>query len=260
MSNFNSNTVCKAKDPKNCRYHSPSSREQLLAAIQNNDYAAYEKARKLVEAEDAAEAASFVHDEKFRNIKKMPALFVIDRLAHHATTEVNDKAAWIFEEESRPTYKRDGSSITVTENGEVFARRMVKKGKQAPNGFILAETDSFTGHSFGLEPVAQSGFYKMFKEAQGNQQLAPGTYELCGPKINGNPESLEAPHLYAHGSDEANDLPDMRNVSKEEAYKTLETIFADYKARGIEGIVWWGANGKRAKLRVKDFFGDPNRR
>ena len=51
----------------------------------------------------------------------------------------------------------------------------------------------------------------------------------------------------------------MTKVPREEAYETLKTIFADYKARGIEGVVWAGAGGKRTKLRVKDFFGDANR-
>lgn len=202
---------------------------------------------------------SFVHGEMFRNVKKMPALFVINREAHIATTEVNEKAAWIFEQPARATIKRDGTSVTVAEDGKIYARRMVRKGKQPPAGFIPAETDSFTGHTFGLEPVEQSGYAKMFTEAVGEQTLKPGTYELCGPKINGNPENLEGHRLLSHGEDEAVEMPDMRAVSPEEAYETLKPIFADYKTRGIEGVVWWGADGRRTKLRVKDFFGDPNR-
>lgn len=253
---------CKAKNPSTCRYHAPSAQVELLDAVLNKDAVAYKKARERLEQENnpaVVEAEEFVHGEKFRNVKKMPALFEIDRLAHKATTVINEKAAWIFNEPARATIKRDGTSITVNEDGTVFARRAVKKGKTAPNGFIPAETDSFTGSTFGLEPVTQSGFHKMFQQASQGRFLPPGTYELCGPKINGNPESLSEPVLFSHGSDDAIEIPDMSTMPREEAYETLKTIFADYKARGIEGVVWAGANGKRTKLRVKDFFGDENR-
>jgi hypothetical protein len=248
---------CQSNNPATCRFHGQPVENQLENAVRNNDYAAYEEAKK--QAPVPSEKTEFVHDAQYRNIKKMPALFVIDRSAHLATTDVNEPAAWIFNEASRPTYKKDGTSITVAEDGTIYARRAVKKGKKAPPGFIPAETDSYTGHTFGLEPIHQSGFAKMFDEAVGSQTLQPGTYELCGPKINGNPESLETHQLMPHGSETADDVPDMRTVPKEEAYETLKKLFSTYKERGIEGVVWWGANGKRTKLRVNDFFGDPHR-
>jgi hypothetical protein len=258
---FNSSlSVCKAQDKNKCRYHTSSSQKQLQKAIDNEDYTAYAFAKQLIEEENKAEAASeFIHNAKFRNVKKMPALFVIDRVAHQATTDINENAAWIFSEPSHATIKRDGTSITVTDDGKIFARRAVKKGKTAPPGFVPAETDSYTGHTFGVEPVGQSGYAKMFTEAAEGVTLQPGTYELCGPKINGNPENLTEPKLLAHGSEEATEIPDMTTMPREEAYEKLKTIFADYKKRGIEGVVWWGSDGKRTKLRVKDFFGDPDR-
>lgn len=200
--------------------------------------------------------------EPFRNVQKMPALFVIDRARHIATREINPAAAWIFTEPARATIKRDGTSITVTDDGKVFARRAVKKGKNAPAGFRLAEVDPITGHAFGVEPVEQSGFYKMFQEAVEPfyTPLTPGTFELVGPKINGNPENMPSHILLRHGAETAVEIPDMRNVRPEDAFDLLHEIFTDFKERGIEGVVWHGADNKRAKLRVKDFFGDPNRR
>lgn len=257
----NSVVACQARDKTKCRYHTSANQKLLQKAIDNEDYTAYAVAKKLIEEENKAEAKTgFVHDEKFRNVKKMPALFVIDREANIATTVINEKAAWIFDEPSKATIKRDGTSITVTDDGTIFSRRSVKKGKVAPPNFILAEVDSYTGHAFGLEPINQSGFIKPFKEALGNQKLTPGTYELCGPKINGNPEKLTTSKLFNHGSDEATEIPDMTKMDRAEAYETLKTIFTEYKKQGIEGVVWWGADGKRTKLRVYDFFGDPNRR
>lgn len=198
--------------------------------------------------------------ETFRNTKKMTALFVIDRVKHIALPEVNPAAAWLFEEGATATIKRDGTAILVDEDGEVFARRAVKKGKTAPVGFRLAEVDAFTGNAFGVEPMANSPFRKMFKEAVTDidTPLEPGTYELVGPKINGNPEKTDKHTIMAHGADVAKFL-DMRTVDPATAFDTLRPFFVEFKEAGIEGLVWWGTDGKRVKLRVKDFFGDPTR-
>lgn len=102
----------------------------------------------------------------------------------------------------------------------------------------------------------------MFKEALAARGgvIEPGTYELVGPKISGNPEKRDGHVLISHGEEAAVDFPDMRDIAPDEAFAVLKEIFTDFRARGIEGIVWWGAEGKRAKLRTNDFFGDPNRR
>lgn len=197
----------------------------------------------------------------FRNTRKMTALFEIDRVKHVGTDVVNEKSAWVFTEPATATVKRDGTGVLVTPEGEVFVRRSVKKGKRAPEGFRLAETDPFTGHMFGVEPVAQSGFKAMMEEAllAVDEPLTAGTYELCGPKVNGNPEGFDKHVLIRHGSEELTTIPDMRMVKPEEAHALLKEIFAGLKTRGVEGVVWWGADDKRVKLRVKDFFGDTNR-
>lgn len=197
----------------------------------------------------------------FRNTRKMTALFEIDRVKHVGTDVVNEKSAWVFTEPAVPTVKRDGTGVLVTPEGEILVRRSVKKGKKAPEGFRLAETDPFTGHMFGVEPLAQSGFKRPMEEALNNLSapLEPGTYELCGPKVNGNPEGFDKHVLIRHGSEELPTIPDMRTVAPEEAHAILKDVFADLKEQGVEGVVWWGTDDKRVKLRVKDFFGDTNR-
>lgn len=197
----------------------------------------------------------------FRNTRKMTALFEIDRVKHVGTDVVNEKSAWVFTEPAVATVKRDGTGVLVTAEGEVLVRRSVKKGKRVPEGFRLAEVDAFTGHMFGVEPVAQSGFKAMMEEAlpKTGQLLEPGTYELCGPKINGNPERLDAHVLIRHGAEVLPAVPDMRTVAPDDAFELLKVLFKDLQADGVEGVVWWGADDKRVKLRVKDFFGDANR-
>lgn len=197
----------------------------------------------------------------FRNTRKMTALFEIDRANHIGTDVVNEKSAWVFTEPAVATVKRDGTGVLVSPEGEILIRRSVKKGKRVPDGFRLAEIDPFTGHMFGVEPVAQSGFKKMMEEAMLSVGvgLKPGTYELCGPKINGNPEGFNKHMLIRHGSEELATIPDMRTVAPDDAYPLLKELFVGFKARGVEGVVWWGADDKRVKLRAKDFFGDENR-
>jgi len=200
-------------------------------------------------------------DKKFRNTKKMTALFVIDRVNHIAINEINEKSEWLFREEATATIKIDGTGILIDENNNAFARRSVKKGKKAPENYVEFEVDSFTGHSFGIEPIEQSGFKKFFYEALDNFEgdLEPGTYELIGPKINKRYTDLDKHVLVKHGSEVAITIPDMRNVAPDEAYETLEPIFAQFKKDNIEGVVWAGTEGKRVKLRVTDFFGDDSR-
>lgn len=208
---------------------------------------------------------NFIDTVAFRNIKKMPALFKTDHVNHVVLKEINEAASWVFKEEARATAKVDGTSVTILADGTPYARRMVKKGKVAPNGFILAETDPNTGHQFGLEPMEQSGFHKMFAESIANfeGEILEGTYELVGPRIQGNPENVDKPTLIFHGSNTLPNFPDMRDFADntaEEIYDALFPIFEKFRDESVEGVVWWGADGKRAKLRVKDFFGDPNRR
>lgn len=197
----------------------------------------------------------------FRNTRKMTALFEIDRVAHVGTDIVNEKSAWVFTEPATATVKRDGTGVLVTADGEILVRRSVKKGKRVPEGFRLAETDAFTGHMFGVEPMAQSSFKTVLEEAlvATGKPLEPGTFELCGPKVNGNPEGFDTHVLIRHGSETLPVIPDMRTVNPDEAFGLLKDIFTELKNQGVEGVVWWGKDDKRVKLRVKDFFGDTNR-
>lgn len=201
-------------------------------------------------------------NDTFRNVRKMPALFIIDRVNNVGTEEINPNSEWIFTEPATATIKRDGTNITVMSDGSVWARRAVKKGKTAPQNFILAETDPITGHSFGIEPMDQSSFKKFILEAIENfvDELIPGTFELVGPKIQGNPEKFDKHILIPHGTEVATEIPDMTEINPTEAHSILKAIFTDFRTRGIEGVVWAGSEGKRVKLRVKDFFSDENRR
>lgn len=68
-----------------------------------------------------------------------------------------------------------------------------------------------------------------------------GTYECCGPKINGNPENLPDHILIKHGA-EILDVP-----------RTKKGIHEFLKNNNIEGIVFAHPDGRMCKIRRADF-------
>ncbi len=88
----------------------------------------------------------------------------------------------------------------LDDDGAWWARREVKPGKQPPANYHPIETDANTGKTVGWEPAGQSSFAKFWREALDLQpDLLAGTYELIGPKVNGNPEGRSVHMLIRHG-------------------------------------------------------------
>ena len=128
-----------------------------------------------------------------------------DRLVRN---EVVEGAEWVLNGEGRATRKFDGTACMVT-NGRLFKRYEVKRGKTAPPDFVPAtDIDPRTGKQQGWRPVTESPDNKYHLEAFDaalvcfDQIACPdGTYELVGPKIQGNPEGYEEAHrLLLHGA------------------------------------------------------------
>lgn len=199
-------------------------------------------------------------------MKKIPMLLAMtfdDKGNRVITNEVSEKARFLLDHpDAVATWKRDGTAVKLNEDGEWFARRTVKKGKSAPAGFILEEFDPVTGHSFGWEPIEGSAFRKMWKRAVEGEDFAPGTFELIGPKINGDPEKIGKDTLIRHGSEIIEDFPTIDEIKEHEddVIGFLLPFFTDFRARGIEGIVWWVDGVPAVKLRAKDFFPDMDSR
>lgn len=181
-------------------------------------------------------------------MRKIPTLFCRDENdRRHVTREVNPAAAWVLNGEGRPTRKYDGTCVMLDKHGCWWARREVKPGKPFPSEYVVEETDPNTGKTVGWEPVFQSPFLKAFREAVGNfhidkDDLIPGTYELCGPKVNGNPEHFELHMLIPHGEFTLTDVP-----------LDFDGLAAYLSNRPYEGIVWHHEDGRMAKLKRRDF-------
>jgi hypothetical protein len=174
-------------------------------------------------------------------VKKIPTVFVRnpdDR--RHVLSQVTPGCEWVLAGEGRATRKYDGTCVRVNPDGTVWARREVKAGKIHPDAFVSVEMDPTTGKTVGWEPGEQSGFWKYIEEAHTDQ--SPGTYELCGPKVNGNPEKFDRHVLVPHGLVTLDCAP--RDFDGLRDYLTLHAF---------EGIVWHHPDGRMAKLKRRDF-------
>jgi hypothetical protein len=189
------------------------------------------------------------------DVRKIPTLFLRGwaDAPNHVTPVVADGCQWVIKGEGTATRKYDGTCM-MFDGEQWWARREVKKGKTAPAGFIGLETDSVTAKTVGWEPVEQSSFAKYHAEAtttvlaggEGIYRNA-GTYELVGPKINGNPEGFSTHLLIYH--DGADVLPD--------APRDFDGLAAYLHAHPYEGIVWHHPDGRMAKIKKRDFANPP---
>lgn len=189
-------------------------------------------------------------------MRKIPTIFVRDferDNGRYVTDQVTPGCEWVLAGEGVPTRKRDGTCVMLTDIGEWWSRREIKPGGRAPHDFWGLEEDSVTGKIVGWVPIGQSGFRKFHDEAltrgaeASGLPFMPGTYELCGPKINGNPERVENRHVLArHGSEPLS--PDLFNGGVEALMHNVRSI----GVLGVEGVVWWHADGRMAKLKARD--------
>ena len=181
-------------------------------------------------------------------MNKIPTVFKRDpKDMKRLLPEVHEDCQWVLDGEGIPTRKYDGTCVMLEPNGSWWARREVKPGKTAPPHFAPISTDEVTGKTVGWEPIAYSGFTKWHAEAIANHAKlggAPceaGTYELVGPKINGNPENFGGHTLIRHG----------RHVLAADLSPQL--LIRACSHNGWEGVVWHHPDGRMAKLKVRDF-------
>lgn len=187
-------------------------------------------------------------------MRKIPTLFVRDPDDRaHVLPEVTPGCEWVLAGEGIATRKYDGTCVLIRRDGlavHAFARREVKPGKTPPPGFVQVDHDEVTGKTMGWEPAAQSGYARWIAEAIDNATehgltLTPGTYELCGPKVQGNPESYDLHDLVRH--DDAERYPAM---NKPDGYDELAVVMATLP---WEGIVWYHPDGRMVKIKRRDF-------
>ena len=179
-------------------------------------------------------------------MNKIPTLFRRDpQDRKRVLPEANPECQWVLDGEGTPTRKYDGTCVLLDEDGIWWARREVRPARVRPPGYRPVMTDEATGKTVGWEPIAQSSYAKYHAEAlaAAPEPRKPGTYELIGPKINGNPEGVPGHELVAHDDAEEFDTP--RDLDGLRAWLLAHPRY--------EGIVWHHPDGRRAKLKNRDF-------
>lgn len=179
-------------------------------------------------------------------MKKISTLFKKDpNDLGRVINEINLDNEWVFEKGVKATRKFDGTACAII-NGELYKRYDVKKGKIAPEGAIpCQEADEITGHhphwiKCEREDNSNKWHFKAFDEAP---SLKDGTYELCGPKIQGNPEGLNYHYLVEHGKHKI----ELKSLDFEYIKEFLTNT-------NIEGVVFHQSlTGKMCKIRKSDF-------
>lgn len=182
-------------------------------------------------------------------MKKIPTIWLRDDTRRYVTEEPNPECLWVFEGEGTATRKYDGT-CTMFDGERWWARREVKMDKRCPAGFVEVDHDTVTGKSVGWEPMDQSAFFKWHREALAYEPAHGwyvGTYELIGPKVNGNPEREDRHLLVQHDGAELVPL-DSRS------FEVIRDVVLRLKGdAGVEGIVFHHPDGRMAKIKARDF-------
>ena len=156
-------------------------------------------------------------------------------------------AEWVLAGEGMATEKYDGTCCLV-DNRKLFKRYDAKRGRTPPAGFIAAQDpDLVTGHWPGWLAVGDGPEDRWHREGldtlRALQTPSDGTYELVGPKIQGNPYGLRIHVLLRHGNPITAPEPDI----------TFDSIRAYLESEHIEGIVWHHPDGRMVKVKSRDF-------
>ncbi|WP_200828049.1 DUF5565 family protein [Bosea lathyri] len=154
--------------------------------------------------------------------------------------EPHPDCAWVFEGEGRATIKLDGTCVMVRD-GERFKRRELGANDHIPAGFENSGKDPETGKVVGWMRVGDGPEDRWHREARGGD--TDGTYELLGPKIQGNPEHCEGHMLVPHGSISPGDEPP----------RDFDGMRAWLTGQDIEGLVFHHPDGRMAKIKLRDF-------
>ncbi len=164
--------------------------------------------------------------------------------------EINPENQWVFDGEGIATVKHDGTACAII-GGALYKRYDVKKGKSVPPDAIpCQEPDEITGHHPHWIPCMvnnpadvyhNEAFHKLCTHFKGNPP--EGTYELCGPKIQGNPEKYDDHNLIRHGAYALGPL--------EYSFDFIKEFLTHWN---IEGIVFHHkSDGRMCKIRKSDF-------
>lgn len=178
-------------------------------------------------------------------MNKIPTIFVRDMSKQPAlvTPVWVEGCEWVRDGEGVSTCKYDGTSCLVRD-GKLYKRRELRPGDTAPADFESLGTDENTGKTVGWVPVGEGPEDRYHRE--GFDRLltrVDGTYELMGPKVQGNKSGLVHHALIRHADAyRYDDVP-----------RDFDGLKAWLTEHQIEGVVWHHPDGRMAKIKRRDF-------
>jgi hypothetical protein len=177
-------------------------------------------------------------------VNKIPTIFVRDMSKQPALVidAWVDAADWVRYGVGVATRKYDGTSCLVRA-GKLYKRRELRPGDVTPPDFESLGTDENTGKTAGWVPVGDGPEDRWHREAFEGFVHPDGTYELLGPKIQGNKDQRAKHVLQPHAQAECYyDAP--------RDFEGLKAWLAEHE---IEGLVWHNPDGRMAKIKRRDF-------
>lgn len=172
---------------------------------------------------------------------KIPTIFVRDMSKQPALVipEWVPGTEWVRDGEGVATRKWDGTSCLIRD-GKLYKRRELRRGDVAPADFESLGTDENTGKTVGWVPVGDGPEDRWHREA-----LNPGhdgTFELVGPKVQGNKDRFDKHTLVAHGYEQI-----------ECPARDFDGLKSFLSGAQMEGLVWHHPDGRMAKIKRRDF-------
>ena len=170
--------------------------------------------------------------------------------------EVTPGAEWVLAGEGVATRKWDGTCCRI-KDGKLWKRYEVKRGGRPPEGFEPAtEVDPVTGKQQGwllagdgpedrYHREAYLKVHEIYAHGPGVDEIRnpeDGTYELVGPKVQGNPDGYLSHWLIRHGTAVLESVP-----------RDFDGLRSYLSEADIEGIVWHHPDGRMVKIKTKDF-------
>jgi hypothetical protein len=185
-------------------------------------------------------------------MKKIPTIFERDWKGDRSRVvdQINPAAQWVFDGEGIATRKLDGTSCMIRD-GKLYKRREATaeqvQDNVLPGGFELVDQDPITDKVIGWVPIGDGPEDKWHREALADGSGWPdGTYELVGPKIQGNPERATSHKLVNHADP-------MLVVLELGGARTFNAIRAFFSDSDMEGVVYHHPDGRMAKIKGRDF-------
>lgn len=179
-------------------------------------------------------------------MKKIPTLFERDWNGDRSRVlpQIHPDCEWVSAGDGIATRKLDGTCCLIRD-GKLYRRQEIKQGQALPTDFKEIGFDPETGKRVGWRPVGDDAEDQHHRAGFDNlADKADGTYELVGPKTQGNLERYERQTLVPH-TVAALAFP-------EQPPRTFEGLRDWLAERDVEGIVFHHPDGRMAKIKGRD--------